>query len=124
MSNSQNSNTYDFKLYNKILGYNKYVRTYITCSIPSINRDLRIHLLDEIYNLSKNMFYAIYNKGNIRMKHIVDMQINISLIDMLIDQIQELKCVSKRHIESSVKKLSEIKNMIYAWRYNEEDKKK
>lgn len=123
MSNNQNNN-YDFTIYNKIFDYSQYVRTYIAVSIPNNNRDIRIHLLDEIYSLSKNMFYAIYNKENIRMKHIVDMQINISLIDMLTRQIQELKCVSKKNIDSSIKKLSDIKNIIYAWKYNEEEKKK
>ena len=123
MSNNQNNN-YDFTIYNKIFDYSQYVRTYIAVSIPNNNRDIRIHLLDEIYSLSKNMFYAIYNKGNIRMKHIVDMQINISLIDMLTRQIQELNCVSKKNIDSSIKKLSDIKNIIYAWKYNEEEKKK
>ncbi len=123
MSKDQNNN-YDFTIYNKIFDYSQYVRTYIAVSIPNNNRDIRIHLLDEIYSLSKNMFYAIYNKANIRMKHIVDMQINISLIDMLTRQIQELKCVSKKNIDSSIKKLSDIKNIVYAWKYNEEEKKK
>lgn len=123
MPTNQN-NSYDFTIYNKILDYSQYVRTHIANSIPSINRDIRIHLLDEIYNLSKNMFYAIYNKGNIRMKYIIEMQVNISLIDMLIRQIQDLKCLPKKHIDSSIKKISEIKNIIYAWKYNEEGKKK
>lgn len=123
MSNDK-SNSYDFTIYNKILDYSQYIRTYISSSIPNNNRDLRIHLLDEVYNLSKNMFYAIYNKGNIRMKYIIEMQVNISLIDMLIRQIQELKAISKKHIDSSIKKLSDIKNITYAWKYNEEYKKK
>ena len=118
------SNNYDFTIYSKILDYGQYVRTYIAVSIPNNNCDIRIHLLDEIYALSKNMFYAIYNKGNIRMKHIIEMQVNISLIDMLVRQLQELKCVPKKHIDSSIKKLSTIKNITYAWKYNEEEKKK
>lgn len=123
MSNDKKGN-YDFTIYNKILDYSQYIRTYISSSIPSAHRDLRIHLLDEVYNLSKNMFYAIYNKGNIRMKYVIEMQINISLIDMLIRQIQELKSIPKKHIDSSIKKLSDIKNITYAWKYNEEYKKK
>lgn len=123
MSNDKKGN-YDFTIYNKILDYSQYIRTYISSSIPSAYRDLRIHLLDEVYNLSKNMFYAIYNKGNIRMKYVIEMQVNISLIDMLIRQIQELKSIPKKHIDSSIKKLSDIKNIIYAWKYNEEYKKK
>lgn len=121
---STQNTSYDFTIYNKILDYSKYIKTYIAVSIPSNQRDIRIHLLDEIYLLSKNMFYAIYNKGNIRMKHLIEMQVNISLIDMLIREIQDLKCVSKKNIDVSIKKLSDIKNIIYAWKFNEESKKK
>lgn len=123
MSNDKN-NSYDFKIYNKILDYSQYIRTYIAPSISSNHRDMRIHLLDEVYNLSKNMFYAIYNKGNIRMKYIVEMQVNISLIDMMTCQLLELKTIPKKHIDSSIKKLSDIKNITYSWKYNEENKKK
>lgn len=63
--------------------------------IPNVRRNLRIHLLDEVYMLSKNMFYATYNKGNIRIKYLIEMQVNISLIDMMSSEIMSLNCVKK-----------------------------
>lgn len=119
-----NTRSYDFTIYNKIIDYNKYVKQYLTVSIPSNQRDIRIHFLDEIYLLSRNMFSAIYNKGNIRMKYIVEMQINISMLDMMTSELKTQKCISKNHLDSSIKKLSDIKNIVYAWKLNEEDKKK
>ena len=44
-----------FKIYTEIINYNRYVRTYISSMIPIIHRDLRIHLMDEIYNLERNL---------------------------------------------------------------------
>ena len=34
--------------------------------IPAVHRDLRIRYLDEIYHLISLIYYAAYNKGNIR----------------------------------------------------------
>lgn len=114
----------DFTIYNKLVDYNKYVKQYVIVSIPSVYRDLRIHLLDELYFLSRNMFSATYNKGNIRMKSLIEMQISISLIDMFVHELKGVSGVSKKHLDISIKKLSEIKNIVYAWKLNEEGKKK
>ncbi len=114
----------EFKIYNRMMDYINYTRKYIVPMIPAVHRDLRIHLLDEIYYLSKNMFSSIYNKGNIRMKYLVEMQVNISMIDMLMSEMKALKCINKHREEASLLKLSEIKNIIYAWKLNEEQKKK
>ena len=114
----------EFKIYNKITDYMHYVRKYVAPMIPSVHRDLRIHLLDEIYYLSKNMFASVYNKGNVRMKYLVEMQVNLSMIDMIMLELKSLKCIRKHHLESSLLKLSEIKNIIYSWKLNEEQKKK
>jgi len=70
-----------FALYNKIRDFNTYVRINTANSIPSVYRDIRIHLLDECYNSASLLFGAIYNKGNIRMKYLNDMRIKLSLID-------------------------------------------
>ena len=123
MSTQQNINNTDYSLYNKILDYTNYVKTYITTAIPSNSRDIRIHLLDEIYTLTKNMFYATYTKGNIRSKHLVDIQVSISLIDMMTNELKKEKTISKKHLDVSINKLSSIKNIIYAWKFNEESKK-
>ena len=109
----------NFNLYNKIIDYSKYVRTNILVTIPIIHRDVKIHLADEIYNLSKLLFLAVYNKGNVRMKYLIELQATISCIDMLSTTIIDLKCCSIKKVKVSLKKLEEIKNIIYAWIINE-----
>ena len=109
----------NFNLYNKILDYSKYVRTNILITIPIIHRDVKIHLADEIYNLSKLLFLAVYNKGNVRMKYLIEIQATLSCIDMLSTTIIDLKCCSIKKVKVSLKKLEEIKNIIYAWIINE-----
>ena len=109
----------NFNLYNKIIDYSKYVRTNILVTIPIIHRDVKIHLADETYNLSKLLFLAVYNKGNVRMKYLIELQATLSCIDMLSTTIIDLKCCSIKKVKVSLKKLEEIKNIIYAWIINE-----
>ena len=73
----------NFKLYSYILDFDDYNRTYIVNSIPSINRDIRIHMLDEIYNLEKSILYAINTKGNITSNNYILILVELSnLIQM------------------------------------------
>ena len=112
-----------YKLYTSILKFNKYSRSYILCSIPKVHNDIKIHYQDELYNLSKNIFYATYNKGNIRMKYLTDIQVSISMIDMLLTEIKNLKCIKIDKINNSINLLFIIKNIIYGWKFNEESKR-
>lgn len=112
-----------YKLYNKIIAFTKYSRSYILTTIPKIHSDIKIHYADELYNLTKNMYYATYNKGNIRMKYLVESQVNLGMIDFLLLQIKDLKCMKNKNINSAINMLSEIKNIIYGWKFNEEKKK-
>ena len=95
----------NFNLYNKILDYSKYVRTNILVTIPIIHRDVKIHLADEIYNLSKLLFLVVYNKGNVRMKYLIEIQATISCIDMLTTTIIDLKCCPYNKAKVSLKNL-------------------
>ena len=119
---NNNTSSKDFSLYNKVVDLDNYINRYIANNISSVHRDIRIHLLDEIYNLSKNIFYALYNKGNIRMKYLIELQVNISLIDMFLLKLRNLNTVKKSYIDVSISKLSDIKNIIYGWKFNEEKK--
>ena len=112
-----------YSLYNKILDFQNYVEKYIDNNIPAVHRNLKIHFQDECYNLSKNMFYATYNKGNIRIKYLVELQVNISLLDMLLNKLREMKEIKTQKINSAISKLGDIKNIIYGWKFNEEKSK-
>lgn len=113
-----------YKLYNRIILFTKYSRNYILSSIPKVHSDIKIHYADELYNLTKNMFYATYNKGNIRMKYLTESQVNLSMLDFLLTQIKELKCIKAKNVNSAVGLLTDIKNIIYGWKFNEEEQKK
>lgn len=113
-----------YKLYNKIILFTNYSRSYILSSIPKVHSDIKIHYADELYDLTKNMFYATYNKGNIRMKHLVEAQVNLSMLDFLLTQIKGLDCIKNKNVNSAINLLTEIKNIIYGWKFNEEEKKK
>lgn len=112
-----------YSLYNKILELDDYTTRYIVVSIPKVYNNIRIHFQDEMYNLKKNMFYAVYNKGNIRMKYLVELQVNISLIDMMLNQLRMYDIIKKHNIDVAISKLSDIKNIIYGWKFNEEKSK-
>ena len=101
----------DFTLYNEIIKYDRYVRKYVANNIPNIYRDLRIHLLDEIYYLKKNLLYAQCNKGNIRIKYITEMIVNISMLDLISDDINEYCPKIKKYIQTSISELTIIRNM-------------
>ena len=109
-----------FKLYNYILDFDDYTRNYVVNNIPSVYRDIRIHLLDEIYNLEKSIIYAINTKGNIRIKHLIDAKVSISLIDMLLLKIRNIKCLKNSKFDTTIDKLTNVKNIVYGWIVNEE----
>ena len=108
----------DFVLYNKIIYYDKYVRRYLPSVIPSVYRDLRIHLFDENYNLIKYLYKVSYTKGNIKNKYITEMLVTISLIDYLLSTILDFCPKGKKYITKSIGMLTEIKNIIYALKRN------
>ena len=104
----------EFRLYNEVISFSKYIRRYVIGDITSIHRDLRIHLLDEIYNLKRDLISAINNKGNIRSKNINDMLISIAMIDIIIDEIRDYN--KSKHIDKSIGMITNIKGMILGWR--------
>lgn len=57
------------------------------------------------------------------MKYIVESQVNLSMIDFLLTQIKELESIKKKNVTTAVNLLTDIKNVIYGWKFNEEKKK-
>ena len=60
----------EFRLYSMTIRYCNYVRQYVVPNITSVFRNIRIHFLDEVYNLIRNIVSASATKGNIRSKYI------------------------------------------------------
>lgn len=110
----------EFKLYTETLRYSKYIRQYVLANIPNVHRDLRIHLMDEVNSLIRNLVSAESTKGNIRMKYITEMIINIKMLDIISSDIRDFCPESKKHINKSIAILAKIKNMTYRWQQNPE----
>ncbi len=119
-----NSNTKrQYSLSMRVDDLNTYIRNYVCAIIPNVHRDLRIHLLDEMYMLVKNIYYVTYNKGNIRMKYLIELKVNISMIDNIFSQLMNILTSNTKSIKVAISKLNDIKNIIYGWIFNEENKK-
>ena len=110
----------EFRLYREVVNYSNYVRKYVNSNISSVNRDLRIHLMDEIYNLERNLVSAESTRGNIRVKYITEMIINEKMLDIISNNIRLFCPKSKKHLDKSIEFLTKIKNMTYAWKDNPE----
>lgn len=102
----KNSN---FTLYSEVIKYERYVRQYVVGQIASVHRDLRIHLLDEIYKLERYLMEAQFTRGNIRIKNITEMIVTISMIDILCSEIVEFCPKSKKYMTKSFEMLTKIK---------------
>lgn len=113
-----------FHLETTIKNFDKYIQKYISNNISKVHRNLKIHLEDECYNLVKNLYEAVFTKGNIRSKNLVEMLITLSLIDHLLEQTKSVPSINKKKIEIAISQLVEIKNMTRAWKEGHEAKEK
>lgn len=111
----------EFKMFNKVTTLDKYIRNNIVPTIPSVHRDLKIHLLDESYSLIKTLLQASFNKGNIRNKYLNDLIVIISLVDYLLGEVGEINNNKKKCLVA-IKLLADVKNMVYAWKSNIDEK--
>ena len=110
----------EFKLYTKLNNLNSYILQYVASNIPNVYRHMRINLLNELYGLIREMYQASYTKGNVRMKNLIDMMVSISMIDMLLHDLVILCPSNKKHLTVAVSFLTEVKNITYSWKTNEE----
>lgn len=110
----------DFKLYVETQNYSRYIRKYILPNIPNVHRDLRIHFTDENYSLIRNLVAAQSTKGNIRLKYITEMIINIKMLDLISSDIRDFCPEIKKYIDKSIGNLALIKNMTFRWKQNPE----
>ena len=113
----------EFVIREKVLDLDCYIRAHIVNAIPAVNRDIRIHILDELYNIVKNLHYAIYTKGNVRIKYLTDVIVNISLLDYLFTIVSKYKNINELKLREAIKKLLDVRNMIKKWKTTEEAKK-
>lgn len=116
------SNNSKFKLYKLSRDFYGYTRKYLIINIPKVHADLRIHIMDETYNLIKNILFSSVNEGNIRRKYLKECKVNISMIEMILEELNTFKYIKTSKFMTANHKLSDIKNYIYGWYTNEENK--
>ena len=58
------------------------------------------------------------------MKYIIETQVNLSMLDFLLNELKEIESVKNKNINNAINILADIKNVIYGWKFNEEEKKK
>lgn len=122
MNNELKTKDNVFKLIDKVSDFDLYIRNYVLCDIPKTYNDIRIHTLDELYNLVKNIKFSSITKGNIQNKYLTDTLVNISMIDYYFTCLIKLNLCNNKRIEKSLFKLAEIKNVCYSW-YNKINEK-
>lgn len=101
----------------KIKDYDLYTRKYVINDIPKVYNDIRIHILDELFDLVKNIKLSSLTKGNIQIKNLINALLNISVLDYLFDLLLQLNLCNKDKLIKSLSKLTDIKNICYSW-YN------
>ena len=116
------SNT--FRLADKAYAMDKYVRSQIANNIPNTHRDIRIHLMDEMYRIAQEIYAASFTVGNVRRKHLTELKIHLTLTDMLLRQVYDLRCVKSIKLEHVAALLREMKTITYGWAQREEATRK
>ena len=116
------SNT--FRLADKAYALDNYVRSQIANNIPNMYRDIRIHLLEEMYKIAQEIYAASFTVGNVRRKHLTELKIHLTLADMLLRQVYDLRCVKSAKLEHVAALLLEMKTITYGWAHREETAKK
>ena len=104
-----------YKLYDRLVELDAYVRKHIAINIPNAQRDIRIHLLDELYDAIKCVVSAGYNQGRIRVKFLVELRVHLAMINMLFEKTRDLDCAADKRFVTASRKLSEIRNIVYGW---------
>lgn len=107
-----------FELASAINEYDRYIRTNIASNIPKVYNDLRVHLLDEIYNLNKELIIARLNKNEKRIDAINNMLIILTLIDKITEDIMFLCPNLKEKVITSISYLDKITRKTYSFKNN------
>lgn len=106
----------EYSVFKRIKELDEYVRKYVVVNFPKVHNSLRIELENDILKLIKDVFYVYYNVGNIKKKYLIECQVDLSMIDYILRVIMDNKIVKEKYILETIKRLTNIKNIIYAWK--------
>lgn len=101
---------------------NSYIMKKMIVNIPKVHNTIKIKLEDYSIKLMEDILYSYYNVGNIRKKYILECLVDVSMIDYFIRYFNDNKIINQKICIDVIKRLTSIKNIIYSWRNNEENK--
>lgn len=113
----------DFRIVGKIRELMKYCDSYVFSSFPKSELALKIRLEKCLYSLHEECLRARLNVGNIRVKHIKELVINISLIDYYIGTCSCKKIITSKRYFSIMGFLDSLNKMVGGWLAGEEKRK-
>lgn len=89
-----------------------YIEQYILNSLPKNEKVLRDNITIEVYDIIKNTAKVSINKGNIKLKYINDIKVNIIMIDFYIGILYSKKLIIKKRFLSCIRKIDEIRRIL------------
>ena len=89
-----------------------YLEQYILNSLPKNEKVLRDNITIEVYDIIKNTVKVSINKGNIKLKYINDIKVNIIMIDFYIGILYSKKLIIKKRFLSCIRKIDEIRRIL------------
>lgn len=101
------SNT--FRILDMANDLEEYIRLHIANTIPNIHRDLRIHILNECYELECAIVRSGRTRGNIRQKWLVEITVLLTLIDNSLQKLHRIQNVDARRLEVCARMLADLK---------------
>ena len=116
-------NDSNFKIISKMKYLIKYINDYVFSGFPKTYLALKINLEKCMYNIIEETLRARLNLGNIRVKHIKEILINLSLIDYYIGEVYDKKIIIYKRYCACININNEVYKMVYRWLLNEEVKK-
>ena len=89
-----------------------YLEQYVFHAIPKNEKVLRDNIASEIYETIKNTARISVNKGNVRLKYINDIKVNVIMLDFYIGLLNSKEYIINKRFLSCIKKLEEIRRII------------
>lgn len=114
--NDDNFKRNDYHIYVSSKKLHLYIAKFISPLIPKVYSNIRVGILDECYELIKNIYSSYYNEGNIRKKYVNASCVSISIINHYVSMLDELDIIKGKVLKTLSYYLSDVKISLFAWR--------
>ncbi len=111
-----------YSLLNNVQNFVKYIGGVISPKIPANKRDLRIRLMDDVYELLSLTYLSFYHSGKERIKYLIDIKAKVSMLEFLFGLLKDYNIINNKVFEKSISDITMIRNFVYGWGISEEKK--